>query len=116
MLDGELVAFLTIILGGVISACCYGYIGLKTGVWVLGIDAALSLLGNCFTLVPAGYFLCGVIIKLGQHLIWRGEPPVIPISGNEPTLVLVFAYAAFLCIGANFRIYRVAKASRGEPS
>lgn len=114
MLDGELVAFLTIILGGALSAGYYLFVGFKTGVWIMGVDAGLSVLGNCFTLVPATYFLVGVIIKLGQHLIWRGEPPVIPISGNEPTLVLVFAYAVFLCVGSNFRIYKTAKAERIE--
>lgn len=114
MLEGEIVAFLTIVGGGILSAACYLFIATRSKSWVLGVDAVLGILGNCFTLVPATYFLVGVIVEVGLHLFRRGDPPSIPMSGNEPTLVLVFAYAIFLCFGSTFRIYDVALAHGGR--
>lgn len=114
MLNGELVAFLQIVLGGILSIAYYLFVGIRTGAWLVGVEAGLSILANCFTIVPAAYFLFGVIIEFGEHLVWRGDPPVIPLTGNEPTLVVVFAYAVFLCVGSNFRIYRAANAAQHE--
>ena len=106
MLDGELVAFLTIIVGALLSLVFYFVIARRARNWILNTDVVVAIIGNCVTLVPAVYFLIGLVVGIGQHILFKGASPVIPMDGNEGTLAVVFAYAIFLSLGSNYRLYR----------